>query len=99
MLGSPHPAVHLDSTHICLKNPENHKKTSRMDSLEPSVDKRPTKDGRKGGEVVPAMRCTDWWEGARAVERQPADPSRQSPESGFQKRRGRMECVLTASGT
>ena len=49
MLGSPHPADHLDSTHICLNNPENLQKTSRMDSLEPSVDKRPTEDGRKGG--------------------------------------------------
>ena len=51
-LGSPHPADHLDSTHICLNNPENHQKTSRMDSLEPSIDKRPTKEGRKGREAV-----------------------------------------------
>ena len=52
MLGSPHPPDHLDSTHICLNNPENHQKTSRMDSLEPSIDERPTEEGRKGGEAV-----------------------------------------------
>ena len=53
-LGSPHPADHLDSTHICLNNLEYHQKTSRMDSQEPSVDKRPTEEGRKGGEAVHA---------------------------------------------
>ena len=52
MLGLLHPADHLDSTHICLNNPENRQKTSRMDSLEPSIEKRPTEEGRKGGEVV-----------------------------------------------
>ena len=52
MLGPPRPAHGLDSTHICLNNPENHQKTSRTDSLEPSIDKRPTKEGRKGGEAV-----------------------------------------------
>ena len=52
MLGSPRPADHLDSTHICLNNPENRQKSSRMDSLEPSGDKRPMEEGRKGGEVV-----------------------------------------------
>ena len=52
MLGSPRPADHLDSTHICLNNPENHQKTSRMDSLELSLDRRPTEEGRKGGEAV-----------------------------------------------
>ena len=35
MLGSPRPADHLDSTHICLNNPENHQNTSRTDSPEP----------------------------------------------------------------
>ena len=54
MLGSPHPADHLDSTHICLNNPENHQKTTRMDSLDPSIDKRPTEEGRKGREAVRA---------------------------------------------
>ena len=63
MLGSPHPADHLDSTQICLNNPENHRKTSKMGSLEPSVDKRPTEEGRKSGEAVRAY--TDWREGAR----------------------------------
>ena len=56
MLGSPRPADHLDSTHICLNNPENRQKTSRMDSPEPSVDKRPRDEGRKGGEVVRTTR-------------------------------------------
>ena len=54
MLGSLRLADHLDSTHTCLNNPENHQKTSRMDSLEPSIDKRPTEESRKGGEVVHA---------------------------------------------
>ena len=44
-LGSPRSADHLDSTHTCLNNPENHQKTSRMDSPETSVDKRPMEDG------------------------------------------------------
>ena len=44
--------VHLDSTHTCLNNPENHQKTSRRDSPEPSVDERPTEEGRKGREAV-----------------------------------------------
>ena len=43
MLGSPLPADHLDSTHICLNNPENCQKTSRTDSPEPSIDKGPQK--------------------------------------------------------
>ena len=54
MLGSPRPTDCLDSTYICLNNPENCQKTSRMDSLEPSVDERSTEEGRKGGEVVHA---------------------------------------------
>ena len=44
-LGSPHPADHLDSTHTCLNNPENCQKTSRMDSPEPSIDKKPREEG------------------------------------------------------
>ena len=51
MLGSPCPADRSDSTHICLNNPENYQKTSRTDSPEPSIDKRPTEEGRKGREV------------------------------------------------
>ena len=68
MLGSPHPADHLDSTHTCLNNPGNHQKTSRMDSLEPSLDERPRKRvGRARGDA----RYTDWQEGA-GVKEQPA---------------------------
>ena len=52
MLGSPCPADRLDSTHTCLNNPQNHQKTSRTDSPGPSIDKRPTEEGRKGREVV-----------------------------------------------
>ena len=77
MLGSPRPADHLDSTHTCLHNPENRQKTNRTDSPEPSVDKRPTEEGRKGREAVCAN--TDWQEGARAVEEQPAQQGR-APE-------------------
>ena len=56
MLGSPRPADHLDSTHICLNNPENRQKASRMDSLEPSIDERSMEEGRKGGEAVRSTR-------------------------------------------
>ena len=52
MLGSPRPAGHLDFTYTCLNNPENRQKTNRTDSPEPSVDKRSTEEGRKGGEAV-----------------------------------------------
>ena len=50
------PAGHLDSTYTCLNKPENRQKTSRMDSLEPSADERPTEEGRKGGDVEHATR-------------------------------------------
>ena len=56
-MDSLHPADHLDSTHICLNNPENCQKTGRRDSPEPSVDERPTEEGRKGGEAMRAT-CT-----------------------------------------
>ena len=56
MLGSLHTADCLDSTHISLNNPENCHKTSRMDFPEPSIDKRPTEEGRKGGEAVHTTR-------------------------------------------
>ena len=55
-LGSLRPDDNLDSTHICLNNPENPKKTSRTESLEPNIDERPTKESRKGREVVCATR-------------------------------------------
>ena len=92
-LGSTHPADHLDSTHTCLNNPENHKKTSRMDSLEPSIDERPRK---RVGRVE--RHYMDWQERAGAVEEQPTWQGR-APEFGLQKQRGQMECLLTASGT
>ena len=56
MLGSPRLADHLDSTYTCLNNPENHQKTSRTESPEPSADERPTEEGKKGGEAVRAPR-------------------------------------------
>ena len=59
---------YLDSTHTCLNNPENNQTTSRTDSPEPSVDERPTEEGRKGGG---ACGPTVWREGAGA-EGQPA---------------------------
>ena len=75
MLGSPCPANHLDYTHIGLNNPENHQKTSRTDSLETSVDKRPTEEGRKGGEVVSATRTgrrePGWWRGSPSCKAEP----------------------------
>ena len=42
----------MDFTYTCLNNPENHQKSSRTESPEPSADERPTEEGRKGGEVV-----------------------------------------------
>ena len=56
MLSSLRHAFCLDSTHICLNNPENHQKTSRTDSLETRIDKRPTEEGRKGREAVHTTR-------------------------------------------
>ena len=68
-----------------------------MDSLEPSVDERPTEEGRKGGEAMHTTwtggREPGWWRGS-----QPTQQGR-APESGLQKWRGRTECVLTASRT
>ena len=50
-----------------LNNPENCWKTSRIDSPEPSIDKRPTEEGRKGREAVCATRADGrepgWWRG------------------------------------
>ena len=75
MLGSPRPADRLDYTHIGLNNPENHEKTSRKDSPEPSVDKRPTEEGRKGREAV----CATWTGGREPGGGGAARPARQSP--------------------
>ena len=73
---------------------ENHKKTSRMESLEPSADERPTEEGRKGGEAVHAP-----WTGRREPGRRGGRQPSRVPESGWQKQRGRTECVPTARGT
>ena len=85
MLGSPGPSDHLDSTHIGLNNPENLQKTSRMDSPEPSVDKRPMEEGRKGGDVVRATqtgrRELGWWRGNPLGKTE-------LPKSGMQKWKG-----------
>ena len=83
MLGSPRPADHLDSTHICLNNPENCQNTSRTDSPEPSIDKRPTEEGRKGGEVVRATRT-----GGRELGRRGSLPAKQSPRVWLAKSEG-----------
>ena len=74
-LGSPHPADHLDSPHICLNNPENHQKTSRMDSPEPSIDKRPKEEGRKGREQCVPHGLVGGNQGSGGAARQ----ARQSP--------------------
>ena len=85
MLGSPHPADHLDSTHICINNPENWQKASRTDTPEPRVDKRPMKEGRKGREAVctiqPGGREPGQWRGNQPCKAEPL-------KSGLQKRRG-----------
>ena len=84
-LGSPRPADHLDSTHIGLNNPQNRPKTSRTDSPEPSVDERPTEEGRKGGEAVHATqtggREPGRWRGSPPGKAEP-------PKSSLQKWRG-----------
>ena len=74
MLGSTRPADHLDSTHTCPNNPENHQKTSRTESPEPSADERPTEESRKGGEVVRAPRT-----GRREPEQRGSPPAKQRP--------------------
>ena len=94
MLGSPHSVDQLDSSHTCLNNPETSQKTSRMDSLGPSIDKRSREEGRDGREAVRDTQTGGRELGWRAVCQQS-----RAPKSGLQKWRGRMECVLTASGT
>ena len=85
MLGLPRPVDCLDSTHICLNNPETRQKTSRTDSLEPSVDKRPTEEGRKGGEAV----YTTQTGGREPGQWRDSLPDKaEPPKSGFQNQRG-----------
>ena len=95
MLGSLHPADHLDSTYTLLNNPENRQQTSRMESLEPSADERPMEEGRKDSEAVHAPWTGGGGSQGRGAARQPS----RAPESGLQKRRGQTEYVPTASGT
>ena len=73
MLGSPRPADHLDSTYTCLNNPENRQKTSGTESPQPSSDKRPTEEGRKGSEAVRAPRT-----GGREPGQRGGPPAKQS---------------------
>ena len=85
MLGSPYPADHLDSTHIYLNSPGNFQKTRRMDFLEPTTNRRPTEEGRKGREEMHAIqkfeRVPGWWRGRLPSKAQPL-------KSGLQKWRG-----------
>ena len=85
MLGSPLPTDRLDSTQVCLNNPENCQKTNRMDCPEPSIDKSPSEEGRKGREAVLATRTggkePEGWRGSMPSK---AEPSK----SGLQKQRG-----------
>ena len=78
MLGSPPPDDPLDSTHICLNNPANRQKTSRTDSPEPSIDKRPTEEVRKDQVLHGLVGGSSGSGGA-------AHPAKQSP---LQKQRG-----------
>ena len=82
-MGSPRVADGLYSTRICLNNPENCQKTSIMHSREPSIDKRPTEEGRKGGEVVHATRTggrePEQWRGSPLGKAEPPKPDLQKP--------------------
>ena len=67
-----------------------------MDSPEPSVDERPTEEGRKGGEAVRGT----WTVGREPGQR--GNPlAKQSPLVWLAKAEGPdgVECVWTASGT
>ena len=56
-----------------------------MDYLEPSVDKRPTEEGRKGGEAVHAT----WTGGKELGQWRGSQPSKaEALKSGLQKQRG-----------
>ena len=83
MLGPPRPADHLESTHICLNNTENCQKTSRMESPESSVDKRPTEEGRKGREAVHATQT-----GGREPGWRDSLPAKQRPRVWLAKAEG-----------
>ena len=85
------PADHLDSTYTCLNNPENHQKTSRTESLEPSADERPTEEGRKGGEAVRAPRT-----GGREPGQRGGPPAKQSPRVWLEEAEG-LDGVCSAS--
>ena len=76
-------ADHLDSTYTCLTNPENHQKTSRRESPEPSAHERPTEEGRKGGEAVRSART-----GGREPGRRGSLPAKQSPRVWLAKAEG-----------
>ena len=78
-----HPADHLDSTDTCLTNPENHQKTSRTESPEPSADERPTEEGRKGREAVRAART-----GGRERGLKGSLPAKQRPRVWLAKAEG-----------
>ena len=64
-----------------------------MDSPEPSVDKRPTEEGRKGGEAVCATRTgrreLGWWRGSPRGKAEP-------PEIWLAKAEG-LDCVSSDS--
>ena len=77
------PADHLGSTYTCLNNPENCQRISRTESPEPSADKRPTEEGRKGGEAVHAPR-----NGGREPGRKGSLPAKQSPQVWLAKAEG-----------
>ena len=68
-------------TYTCLTNPENHQKTSRTESPEPSADERPTEEGRKGGEVVPTTRTGRREPGWRGSPPGKAEPLRLAGKS------------------
>ena len=80
MLGSPRVLL---ITYTCLTKPENHQKTSRMESLEPSADARPTEEGRKGREAVHAARS-----GGKEPGQRGSLPAKQSPRVWLAKAEG-----------
>ena len=87
MLGSPHPADHFDYTHTCLNNPENHQKTRRTDSPEPSVDKRPTEEDKKGEEMMHTTRTRgrepEQWRGSPPGKAEPLSLACKSRGAGL----------------
>ena len=92
MLGSPRPADRLDSNHISLNNTENGQKTTRMDSPEPSVDKRAMEEGRKGGERCVLHGLAEGSQGGGGAARW----ARQSPQVWLAKTLG-LDCVSSDS--